>query len=433
MSKIILPGEGRLILPEANLSTYQGFHALVGSVFAAQGKGSPVSLHGNHRAQRVGGYFGLYGGSDFGGTTSAPNSIANLAAKTVAVKFNPFTSWGSSGVYGWCHESGGSIYAYIKPTSATTIVVSISDQDFAANPVTRTYTVADVSAGTFVLVWNNGQNITAYMGGKLLVPTSSTDASTPTYLRGAELLFFTGDFKNGHGGVHAVARFASALPGSLARYISEDIYNLSPQEPTVFYFGSAGASPITGSLSANESGNDTASFAGDVYVAGQLSATEGAIDTAALSGDVLVKGALAATEGSDTAALTGNVLVEGALNATEGSDTAAFSGYGATPTATGTLAATEVADTAAITGKVYIAGTLSAIEGGLDGFAASGNILFQGTLAASETGADTAAFRQEVMTLTPADLAAIAAAVWADPVAVSAHAKLDAIIARITC
>lgn len=389
MSKIILPGEGRLILPEANLSTYQGFHALVGSVFAAQGKGSPVSLHGNHRAQRVGGYFGLYGGSDFGGTTSAPNSIANLAAKTVAVKFNPFTSWGSSGVYGWCHESGGSIYAYIKPTSATTIVVSISDQDFAANPVTRTYTVADVSAGTFVLVWNNGQNITAYMGGKLLVPTSSTDASTPTYLRGAELLFFTGDFKNGHGGVHAVARFASALPGSLARYISEDIYNLSPQEPTVFYFGSAGASPITGSLSANESGNDTASFAGDVYVAGQLSATEGAIDTAALSGDVLVKGALAASEsGSDTASIAGNV---------------------------------------------YIAGTLSAVEGGLDGFAASGNILVQGTLAASETGADTAAFRQEVMTLTPADLAAIAAAVWADPVAVSAHAKLDAIIARITC
>lgn len=37
------------------------------------------------------------------------------------------------------------------------------------------------------------------------------------------------------------------------------------------------------------------------------------------------------------------------------------------------------------------------------------------------------------MTLTQADLDAIAAAVWADPAAVAAHAKLDAIIARITC
>lgn len=40
---------------------------------------------------------------------------------------------------------------------------------------------------------------------------------------------------------------------------------------------------------------------------------------------------------------------------------------------------------------------------------------------------------QEAVTLTQADLDAIAAAVWADPVAVAAHAKLDAIIARITC
>ena len=30
-------------------------------------------------------------------------------------------------------------------------------------------------------------------------------------------------------------------------------------------------------------------------------------------------------------------------------------------------------------------------------------------------------------------IAAIAEAVWADPLAISAHAKLDAIIARITC
>lgn len=37
------------------------------------------------------------------------------------------------------------------------------------------------------------------------------------------------------------------------------------------------------------------------------------------------------------------------------------------------------------------------------------------------------------VSLSPEDLAAIADAVWADPVAVAAHAKLDAILARLTC
>lgn len=37
------------------------------------------------------------------------------------------------------------------------------------------------------------------------------------------------------------------------------------------------------------------------------------------------------------------------------------------------------------------------------------------------------------VTLTPDDLLAIAAQVWADPAAVAAHAKLDAIITRLTC
>lgn len=81
---------------------------------------------------------------------------------------------------------------------------------------------------------------------------------------------------------------------------------------------------------------------------------------------------------------------------------------------------------------VAVTGTIAATEGS-DTAALNGDVIVKGALSVSESGADTAAFRQEVMTLTPADLAAIAAAVWADPVAVSAHAKLDAIIARITC
>jgi len=227
-----------------------------GNVFAPQGKGDPVSLHSNHRAQKVGGYFGLYSLSDYGGTTNAPNAIANLAAKTVAIKFNPFTSWNSSNVYAWCMESGGDIYAYIKPTSATTIVVSISNADFGATPATRTYTVPSIHQETFVLVWNNGLNFTAFMGGKKLEPSSSSNASTPTYLRGGERFFYTADFRNGHGGVHAIARFAAALPDSLARYISEDIYNLSPRAKTVVYFG-GGASPQTVSVT-NTSETDSA-------------------------------------------------------------------------------------------------------------------------------------------------------------------------------
>lgn len=200
--------------------------------------------------------------------------------------------------------------------------------------------------------------------------------------------------------------------------------------------GNSSSGGVTGTLSATESGSDTASISGDVLVKGALAATESGADSAALAGKVLVEGALSASEsGADTAALAGDVLVKGALAASEsGNDSASFIGEGFVPTATGTLAASESgSDTASIAGKVYIAGTLSAVEGGLDGFAASGNILVQGTLAASETGDDTAAFVQETLTLTPADLNAIAAAVWADPAAVAAHAKLDEIIARITC
>lgn len=200
--------------------------------------------------------------------------------------------------------------------------------------------------------------------------------------------------------------------------------------------GNSSAGGITGTLSASESGSDTASISGDVLVNGTLAATESGADSVALVGKVFVEGTLSASEsGADTAALAGDVLVKGALAAAEsGNDTALFVGEGASPAITGTLAASESgSDTASIAGKVYIAGTLSAVEGGLDGFAASGNILVQGTLAASETGDDTAAFVQETLTLTPADLNAIAAAVWADPAAVAAHAKLDEIIARITC
>lgn len=92
-------------------------------------------------------------------------------------------------------------------------------------------------------------------------------------------------------------------------------------------FRSAAAS-ASGSLSATESGADTAALSGDVLVAGSLAVTESGADTAALAGDVLVDGTLAATEsGADIAALAGDVLIDGTLAATEsGADVAAIFG-----------------------------------------------------------------------------------------------------------
>lgn len=171
-------------------------------------------------------------------------------------------------------------------------------------------------------------------------------------------------------------------------------------------------------------------------VTGTLAGAESGADTASLSGLVLVDGSLSASEsGTDTASIAGSVPVSGELAAGEsGSDTASFVGDGASPAVTGALSASESGtDSATVSGKVYVAGMLSATEGGLDGFAASGDIIVQGALAASEAGADTASFTQDSMTLTQADIDAIAAAVWASSEALSAHAKLDEILTRVQC
>jgi hypothetical protein len=86
--------------------------------------------------------------------------------------------------------------------------------------------------------------------------------------------------------------------------------------------------PATGSLTATETGSDTAAITGTVRVAGSIAATETGADTAALTGAVRVAGALAAPEtGGDTAALVGAVRIAGALGSTEsGADVCAIVG-----------------------------------------------------------------------------------------------------------
>lgn len=125
----------------------------------------------------------------------------------------------------------------------------------------------------------------------------------------------------------------------------------------------------TGSMSATETGSDTASFAGDVIVKGSLAATETGSDTLSGSGKVVVSGSLAVTEtGSDTFSASGTVSAGGIL---------------------GSMAATEVGnDTISGTGKVIVSGSLAATETGSDTLSASGKVIVSGSLSATETGDD---------------------------------------------
>lgn len=147
----------------------------------------------------------------------------------------------------------------------------------------------------------------------------------------------------------------------------------------------AGTLTLTGSAA-----NGVRALAG-VAASGSITLTESAANAVRALAGVSASGSIALT-GSNAAALRAWLGIAGAGSITlTGSDAAGVKA--------GSGAYTSTADAGSIT---------------LSGSDAEG--VFGGA-----------------MTLTQADLDAIAAAVWADPVAVSAHAKLDAIIARITC
>ena len=158
----------------------------------------------------------------------------------------------------------------------------------------------------------------------------------------------------------------------------------------------SGSVEVSGSLSGAETGSDTASAAGNITVSGSLAATEAGSDTASFTGTVSdpgITGALSAQEsGADAAAMSGSVGVSGALSAAEiGSDSASGAG---SVTVTGNLAAVEAGqDTASFTGLVTdpgVIGSLAAQETGSDTAAISGTVDVTGALAAQETGQDTA-------------------------------------------
>lgn len=160
---------------------------------------------------------------------------------------------------------------------------------------------------------------------------------------------------------------------------------------------SGGGGGVTGTLSATESGSDTAASSGVVVVQGALSASETGSDTAAIAGAVTVAGSLSANEsGSDSAAISGIVVVSGSLSASEtGDDTALIIGG---KVVTGDLAAAEVgSDSAALSGVVLVQGSLIASESGSDTAVVGGAVLIQGALTTTEPGGDSAAIAGTIL------------------------------------
>lgn len=89
----------------------------------------------------------------------------------------------------------------------------------------------------------------------------------------------------------------------------------------------AGLTKVVGSFSLTESGSDTPAFAGAVYVSGAFSVQESGTDTAEFTSSTSTFGSFAVQEsGPDTASFAGAVYISGSFAVTEsGSDTAWFS------------------------------------------------------------------------------------------------------------
>lgn len=184
------------------------------------------------------------------------------------------------------------------------------------------------------------------------------------------------------------------LTQGLANDIVVNPWLIFAPEQQVFYFGS-GSSGVTGSLSASESGSDSAEISGAVEAKASVSGSETAVDSTTAAGTVSVIGSMNFTEsGADSAAFSGSVTypdINGNLSATEsGADSASVTGV---ISVNASLSATEsTVDDASVTGAIAATGTLSATESGGDTASITGNTdnAVHGSLSATETGTDSA-------------------------------------------
>lgn len=324
--------------------------------------------------------FTLYGGSneyifatDSDGTT--------LRLYTTSFSSGGFSLTVGQPFFWACGSDGSNSYAAFRPVGSNTL--QSYTHTLSANSATSTMVVGT----NFYGEWWNGEVSNVKVWDRLLSPSELLAESffeRPQYP----------DSLNVWWPAHKAATAAADLSGNgrdatIGGSIADADRGINLWAPRRRIILPATAGGFSGSLSATESGADTASIAGAVSVQGALSVTESGSDTSAISGSVLISGSLAVTEtGSDTAAIVGGSVATGDLNATEtGSDTAAVSGV---VLVQGALSASEVGgDTASASGAVLVSGALAVTESGADTAAISGVVLVQGSMAVTESGSDT--------------------------------------------
>lgn len=339
---------------------------------------------------------GTVGAAAITGTVSATESGSDtsaIAGKVIVSGDAAATETGSDTVAAdgaVVHPNTNTDSTFVDIT--TTSMVAITDVLPVRTDATGSLTFSGALAFE-PLTLTTGVYNTAVIWRYRTVGGSWTDVGTETTSTNPSVV--TGGVLDNAGDVSAAATQTSLSANTnyevqlYARRISASPTN------TITFSGTAQVTsvppPITGTLSATETGADTCVSTGDVIVQGSLAATESGSDTAALTGDVIIQGALSATEaGSDTAVITGDVIVQGTLAATEsGSDTVVSTGK---VIVQGNLSATETgSDTVVSTGTITVQGNLSATESSSDTAVILGDVIVQGTLAATEIGSDTAA------------------------------------------
>ena len=346
-----------------------------GSVFMRDGRRltSPALTYSGDYIKRAS------ANTEYSGASNFPSTDFTIAWRGEAVS-NEYIAEFNTYDPGFRYQTGGSDdYAYWDGNPS--FGGNIEGQDFLGIPI-RTHVIRgtwDGSTTTTMQAWIEGRK------GNL-APTVSEHVSGKTfYLLGG----FQRSATNDHEFCYLWDRALS--DAEVAAFFKDQYGFLKPTTDSPFLLGVEAAAPgeITGDLSAQETGSDTAALVGDVLVAGTLAVSEAGSDTIALTGEVRVAGTLTAQEtGADVLAMTGN----------------------ATGEVNGDLAAVETgADTAALTGGVEISGTISASETGLDVTVLNGAVHVSGTLTAQETGADTIALNGSA----PAEVSGTLAAVEA--------------------
>ncbi len=323
-------------------------------------------------------------------------------------------------------------------------------------------TAAETAA--FCAIRENNNSVAVYKNGAYVARTSSSSS----YGTSAHPLCFLGTETNGElvnssaGCLYSAALWSRALQLDEIAELAYNPWQIFKPRKSVLYFGggaptnypsaaNSGSITLTGSAA-----NGVRALAG-VAASGSITLTGSAANAVRALAGVAASGSITLT-GSNAAALHTWLGVAGAGSITlTGSDAAGVkAGSGAYTSAADagsiTLSGSAAVGTydrlaAAGAGSITITGSDASGIRNIPATAEAGSIVLTGSaavgirtwLAVAEagsitlSGSDAEGVYGGAMTLTPADLDAIAAAVWADPAAVAAHAKLDEIIARITC